>query len=293
MLLLAYATLYIVWGSTYLAIRIAVQSWTPLMLAAVRFLIAGAASTPSCARAARRRPRRASWGATAIVGGMLLAGGNGTVCWAEQWVPSGETALILAQSALWMVLLPWFLRRAPRPRASVLAGVAVGLAGVAILVAAARGGTGAGAHNVMVGRLALMLASLSWVVGSLWSRALPLPRSVALASAMQMLTASPLLFLLAGLHGDFATFHPTAIPAAGWGALAYLIVFGSLAGFGSYVFLLVHEGPARTSTNAFVNPLIAVALVHARRRALGPRTFVAAGMIVAAVAGVILGTAKR
>ena len=293
MLLLAYATLYVVWGSTYLAIRIAVQSWTPLMLAAVRFLIAGGGLYAVLRARGAPAPTARQWGATAIVGVMLLAGGNGTVCWAEQWVPSGETALILAQSALWMVLLPWFLRRAPRPRASVLAGVAVGLAGVAILVGG-RGGAGPDAHHLMVGRLALILASLSWVVGSLWSRSLPLPRSVALASAMEMLTASPLLFLLAALHGDFATFHPTAIPAAGWGTLAYLIVFGSLAGFGSYIFLLVHEGPARTSTNAFVNPLIAVALgATLAGEPLGPRTFVAAGMIVAAVAGVILGTAKR
>ena len=218
-------------------------------------------------------------GAAAIVGGMLLAGGNGTVCWAEQWVPSGETALILAQGALWMVLFPWFARQVPRPRAIVLAGVAVGLTGVAILVAG-RGAGGAKGHHLTIGRVALVLASLSWVIGSLWSRALPLPKAVALASAMEMLAASPLLFLLAGLHGDFATFHPSAIPAAGWVALAYLIVFGSLAGFGSYLFLLVHEGPARTSTNAFVNPLVAVALgATLAGEPLGPRTYVAAGMI--------------
>ena len=188
---------------------------------------------------------------------------------------------------------PWFLRQAPRPRPSVLVGVAVGLTGVAILVVG-RGAGGTDPHHLTIGRVALVLASLSWVVGSIWSRALPMPKSVALASAMQMLSASPLLFVLAGLHGDWGTFHAGAIPAAGWGALAYLIVFGSLAGFGSYVFLLVHEGPARTSTNAFVNPLIAVALgATVAGEPLGPRTFIAAAMIVAAVAGVILGTGKR
>jgi drug/metabolite transporter (DMT)-like permease len=184
-------------------------------------------------------------------------------------------------------------RRAPRPPPAVLAGVAVGLAGVAILVAG-HGAGGAAGHHLTLGRIALVLASLSWVIGSLWSRALPLPKAVALASAMEMLAASPLLFLLAGLHGDFATFHPSAIPAVGWGALAYLIVFGSLAGFGSYLFLLVHEGPARTSTNAFVNPLVAVALgATVAGEPLGPRTYAAAGMIVAAVAGVIAGTSRN
>jgi drug/metabolite transporter (DMT)-like permease len=293
LVLVAYATLYVVWGSTYLAIRIAVASWTPLMLAAVRFLIAGGGLYAVLRARGAPAPTARAWGASAIVGALLLAGGNGTVCWAEQWVPSGETALILAQAALWMVLLPWLLRRAPRPRVSVLAGVAVGLAGVAILVGG-RGGAGPDAHRLMIGRLVLVIASLSWVVGSLWSRSLPLPKSVALASAMEMLTASPLLFLLAGLHGDFGTFHPAAISPAGWLALFYLIVFGSLAGFGSYVFLLVHEGPARASTSAFVNPLIAVALgATVAGEPLGPRTFAAAAMIVAAVAGVILGTAKR
>jgi drug/metabolite transporter (DMT)-like permease len=167
---------------------------------------------------------------------------------------------------------------------------------VAILVggktAAATGA--AGGSMLLAGRLALLVASLSWVVGALLSRHLPLPQSIALATAMEMLAASPLVFLAAGLHGDWGQFHLSAITPAGWGALAYLIVFGSLAGFGSYVYLLVHEGPARGSTNAFVNPLIAVVLgATVAGEAVGGRTIVAALMIVAAVAGVILGTGKR
>ena len=154
----------------------------------------------------------------------------------------------------------------------VLVGVLVGMAGVALLMGGGHATDAAaqlGGRASPLGRVALLAASLSWVVGSLWSRRLPLPASVALASAMEMLVASPLLFLAAGLRGEWTTFHPGAVTGAGWGALGYLIVFGSLAGFGSYLFLLVNEGPARASTNAFVNPLIAVALGRVGRGAGG------------------------
>jgi drug/metabolite transporter (DMT)-like permease len=292
--LVAYATLYIVWGSTYLAIRIAIESWTPFMLAAVRFAVAGGGLYAVLRARGAPAPGRPAWVAATLVGGLMLGGGNGTVCWAEQWVPSGETALLLASGALWMVILPWLTGVAPAPRPVVLLGALVGLTGVAILM----GGHGTGAAGAaggrapLIGRLALLAASLSWVVGSLLSRRLPLPASVALASAMEMVVVSPLLLIVAGLRGEWRTFHLAAITPGGWGALAYLVVFGSLAGFGSYLFLLVHEGPARASTNAFVNPLIAVALGAALAgEPVGPRTFVAAGMIVAAVGAVIWGTA--
>jgi drug/metabolite transporter (DMT)-like permease len=291
LLLTAYATLYVVWGSTYLAIRIAVQSWPPLLLAATRFAIAGGGLYAVLRARGAPAPGRRAWWAAVLVGGLMLGGGNGTVCWAEQWVPSGETSLILASGALWMVVLPWLTGRAPAPRAVVLVGVLVGMAGVALLMGGGHAAATLGGRASPLGRVALLAASLSWVIGSLWSRRLPLPASVALASAMEMLVASPILFLAAGLRGEWTTFHLHAVTAAGWGALGYLIVFGSLAGFGSYLFLLVHEGPARASTNAFVNPLIAVALgAVLAAEAVGPRTVLAAGMIVAAVGAVILGS---
>jgi drug/metabolite transporter (DMT)-like permease len=295
-LVVAYATLYVVWGSTYLAIAIGVRSWTPMMLAATRFLIAGVGLYAVLRARGVPAPSGRAWGAATIAGGLMLCGGNGTVCWAEQWVPSGETALILSCGPLWMVLLPWIFGRAAAPRPVVVGGILVGLTGVAILIVGRHGGGAgtAGGTALLVGRFALLGASLSWVVGSLLSRRLPLPTSTALATAMEMVVASPILFLVAGLHGDWPHFRLAAISASGWLALAYLIVFGSLAGFGSYVYLLVHEGPARSSTNAFVNPLIAVALgALIAGEPIGGRTFVAAGMIVIAVAGVVWGTARR
>ena len=224
----------------------------------------------------------------------MLGGGNGTVCWAEQWVPSGETALILAAGPLWTVLLPWLFRRAKAPRPLVGLGVIVGLVGVGVLIGGRDVGAGAAGRALLLGRLSLLFASLSWVVGSLIQHRLPLPKSAALATAMEMVVAAPLLGFASLVHGDLSGFHFSAITPGAWAALGYLVVFGSLAGFGSYVYVLVHAGPTRASTGAFVNPLIAVVLGAAiAGEAMGVRTAIAAAMIIAAVAGVILGTARR
>jgi len=321
LLLVAFATVYVVWGSTYLAIRIAVVHWPPLWLASVRFAIAGVGLYAVLRLRGTPAPGWRAWLAAAVLGGLMLGGGNGTVCWAEQWVPSGETALILSAGPLWTVVLPWVFRkaRAPRPIAAparsagvrlpekmtvahrafgaerlVALGVVIGLAGVAVLIGGHGEGGGAGGRALLFGRLSLLGASLSWVTGSLIQHRLPLPKSAALATAMQMVAAAPLLGLAAVAHGDLARFHFAAITPGAWAALAYLIVFGSLAGFGSYVYVLVHAGPTRASTGAFVNPLIAVVLGAALAgEPLGARTAIAAAMIIAAVAGVILGTARR
>ena len=151
-----------------------------------------------------------------------------------------------------------------------------------------------GGRALLWARLSLLGASLSWVVGSLIQHRLPLPKSAALATAMEMVVACPILALAALAHGDLTNFHFAEIPTTGWVALAYLVVFGSLAGFGSYVYVLIHAGPTRASTGAFVNPLIAVVLGAALAgEPMGARTAIAAAMIIAAVAGVILGTARR
>jgi len=293
LLLVAFATVYVVWGSTYLAIRIAVEHWPPLWMAAVRFAIAGGGLYAVLRLRGAPAPGWRAWLAATIVGGLMLGGGNGTVCWAEQWVPSGETALILSAGPLWTVLLPWIFRRSPAPRPLVALGVVVGLVGVGVLIGGGDHGGGAGGHALLLGRLSLLVASLSWVTGSLIQHRLPLPKSAALATAMEMVVAAPLLGLAALGHGDLARFHPAAITPGAWAALAYLVVFGSLAGFGSYVYVLVHAGPTRASTGAFVNPLIAVLLGAALAgEPMTARTAIAAAMIIAAVAGVIFGTRR-
>lgn len=292
-LLVAFATLYLLWGSTYFAIRVAVVTWPPFVLAAVRFAVAGGGLYVFLRARGAPRPSARNWGAATAVGALLLAGGNGLVCWAEQWVPSGETALIVATVPLWMTVLPWLARRSPAPRPAVLIGVAVGLVGVATLVGGGSSGARGGGppSAAIAGRIALLAASLSWSLGSLGSRHLPLPDRPFVATAMEMLSASPLLAAMALASGAWGSFHLAAVTPAGWIALAYLIVFGSIAGFGSYVFLLKHTSAARASTYAFVNPLVAVALgAVAGGEVVGPRTAAAALLIVAAVGAVIFGS---
>ena len=294
--LLAFATLYVVWGSTYLAIRIAVASWPPLLMASVRFATAGTILYVVQRARGVPAPDRRGWGAAAIVGALLLLMGNGAVSWAEQWVPSGITALIVASVPLWMTLLPWVARRGPAPRPLVLLGVGVGLTGVGVLLGigasrAARAPDGAS----LWGPLALVGGCLTWSVGSLWSRRLPLPRAPFMATAAEMLAAAPMLFAASLARGELGTASAAAMltPRA-LGALAYLVLFGSIAGFGSYVWLLKNVTPARVSTYAFANPLIAVFLGWALlAEPLAPRTYAATLIIVISVAAVVWGTAAQ
>ena len=294
-LLLAFATVYLVWGSTYLAIRIAVASLPPFVMGALRFGGAGAGFYLFLRLRGSPRPSARNWGAAFVVGGLLLGAGNGLVSWSEQWVPSSQAALFVATVPLWMTALPWLARRTRRPHPAALVGVALGLAGVATLVGGGIGarGTVAGAA-LFGGRVGLLLASLSWAIGSLWSRSLPLPKETAMATAMEMLAAGPLMAVTALARGEWGRFHPAAVAPGPWLALAYLGIVGSLAGFGSYVFLLKHTTPSRASTYAFVNPLVAVFLgTTLAGEAIGARTGLAALLIVSAVAAVIWGSGAR
>lgn len=287
-MLVAFATLYVVWGSTYLAIRFAVAAWPPLLMASVRFALAGGGLYAYLRLRGVPAPAPRAWGAAFIVGGLLLGLGNGGVCWAEQWVPSGVTALIVASVPLWMTVLPWLFRRAPAPRPLVLAGVVTGMAGVALLLGGDHAAPGE-APVPIAGPLVLLGASLAWSVGSVWSRRLPLPPSPFLGTAMQMLVASPLLLAGSAVRGEFGMLSGamwTAVPLV---SLAYLVVLGSIAGFGSYVWLLRHTTPARASTYAFVNPLIAVLTGFLiGHEPIGARTLLAAPLVLLSVVAVVL-----
>jgi drug/metabolite transporter (DMT)-like permease len=287
--LLAFATLYVVWGSTYLAIRFAVAAWPPFLMASVRFALAGVILYGFLRLRGEPAPAPRAWRAALIVGGLLLGIGNGLVCWAEQWVPSGITALIVASVPLWTAVLPWVFRRGPAPRGRVLVGVALGMAGVGLLLG---GGQAAQGTTSLLGPFALVVASIAWSVGSLWSRRLPLPASPFMATAMEMLAASPLLLGASALRGELGTLSAAALAPVPLAALAYLVVLGSIAGFGSYIFLLNHTTPARATTYAFVNPLIAVLLGRVLgNEPIGLRTLLAAPLIVLSVVAVV--TAPR
>jgi drug/metabolite transporter (DMT)-like permease len=284
LVLLAFASVYLAWGSTYLAIRIAVASFAPPILAGVRFTIAGAGLLLALRLAGWSVvPSAPDLGALAIVGALLLVGGNGLVVWAEQSMPSGLTALIIATVPLWMAglaaLPPARERLAPR----AVAGLALGFVGVAVLVT-----PGIAAGGPLRGEAALLLAALSWSCGSLYARRATVTIDPLIATGWEMLIGGALFLVIAAVAGSAATTHPTA---AGVAALAYLVVFGSWIGFTAYVWLLAHVPAAKVATYAYVNPVIAVVLGW---WVLGERlsTAVALGSAIIVVAVVLVTTAR-
>jgi drug/metabolite transporter (DMT)-like permease len=279
----AFAAIYLIWGSTYLAIRLAIETMPPLLMAGTRFTVAGLLLFAwARTRGGAPAPTRRQWGAAALMGVLLLACGNGGVSWSEQRVASGLAALLVALVPLWTVLLEWARPGGRRPAAAVLVGLALGLGGVALLVAP--GSTG-GRGVDPVGALVLLGATLAWSIGSVSARRLPLPSSPLMATALEMLAGGAAL-LVAGLAGgEGRALHLAAITPRSLLALGYLVVFGSLVAFTAFVWLLRVRPAGRVATYAFVNPAVAVLLGWAvLGEALAARTLVAAAVIVAGVA---------
>jgi drug/metabolite transporter (DMT)-like permease len=279
----ALITLYIVWGSTYLAIRFGVETLPPFLLAAARFLVAGAILYLWRRAAGDKRPTALNWRSAAIVGGFLLVGGNGGVTWAEQRVVSGVAALMVGLVPLWMLLMDAFLPGGKSPGYQGIIGVVLGLAGIVVLVGPSNllGFN----HNIdMVGILALCLATFLWAAGSLYSRTAPLPESPLMGTAMEMLAGGGGLLLLATLTGEWGRLDLAAVaPRSLWG-LIYLITFGSLVGYASYTWLLRVAPTPLVSTYAYVNPLIAILVGNLlAQEPLTPRIVLSALVIVGSV----------
>ncbi|HXJ36957.1 MAG TPA: EamA family transporter [Candidatus Eisenbacteria bacterium] len=253
----ALLVVYVVWGSTYLAIRIAIETLPPFLMAAVRFLVAGTVLYAWAIRRgdrARDVPGWPQWRATAIIGAALMLGGNGGVVWAEGRIASGIAALLVATLSLWMALITWLVEGV-RPSRLALVGLPLGFAGLALLIGPVET-TGIDPLGVAV----CALASLSWAAGSIYSRHAPLPRRSLVATAMEMICGGVWL-LLAGLaKGEWALVRPAAFSAASVGALVYLIVMGSLLAFSAYIWLLREAPTSLVATYAYVNPVVAVAL---------------------------------
>jgi drug/metabolite transporter (DMT)-like permease len=277
-------TVYVLWGSTYLGIRVAVETIPPFLMAGVRFVIAGALllawRLPPALRAGKA-PTAAEWRRALVIGAALLVGGNGLVAWAEVSVPSGVTALIVALVPLWMAIYDRFVLRRPMSGMAA-AGLAVGFGGVALLV-----GTPGGAVRPL-GALVLAVASISWAAGSLYSRDAKIHGDSLLATGMQMTVGGALLCLLGLFTGESAHLDLAAVSAASWVAFAYLVVFGGIVGFSAYLWLIREAPTALVSTYAYVNPLVAVflgwAVLHER---LTSATAIAAAVIVAGVAAIV------
>jgi drug/metabolite transporter (DMT)-like permease len=288
-ILLAFAAIYVIWGSTYLAIRFAIETVPPLLMGAVRFLVAGGGLYAWLRWRGAARPSALHWRAAVIVGALMLLGGNGAVVWAEQRVPSGVTALLVAMVPLWMVLIDWARPGGVRPTLMVASGLILGLAGLALLVGPEQ--LLGGEHTDHAGALVLAFGCLTWSLGSVYSRHAPLPASPQLATAMEMLAGGALLLLASGVRGEWPLVDLDAVSLRSAAALGYLVVFGSLVGFSAYIWLLRQTTPARVSTYAYVNPLVAMLLGWAfAGEPLSARTLLAAGVIVA---GVVLITSSR
>ncbi|MBI5381237.1 MAG: EamA family transporter [Opitutae bacterium] len=257
-LIAAFATIYLVWGSTYLGIRIAVATMPPFLMASARFLLAGGVLLAFLKLRGAPWPTWMQWRINTIIGTFLLLGGNGLIVWAEQTIPSGITALLIGVGPLFIVLTEWAWPGGTRPTGLTMAALLLGFGGVAWLAApwetAAHGGLNP------AGALAILGGCASWGVGSIYSRHAKHGADPFLASALQMLGGGGALALAAVVHGDFVRLNLSTIAPEAWGAFFYLVGIGSLVGFSTFVWLMKHSTPARVATYAYVNPIVAVFL---------------------------------
>lgn len=285
LLLAAFAALYVIWGSTYLAIRLAIDTLPPLLMSGARFIVAGGLLYVFVRWRGEPRPLGEHWRSAVVVGMTLLLFGNGGVAWGEQTVPSGLAALLVAVVPAWMVLFDW-MARGLRPRPPVLAGLLLGFVGVAILVGP-EDLLGGGSVDPL-GAAVISLGTVAWAFGSIYSRSAPLPRSPLMSTALQMLVGGVWLLLGGVLLGEPARFDPAAVTATSVLAWVYLVLVGAIVGFSAYIYLLRHTEPAKASTYAYVNPVIAVLLGWlVADEQLSPRVWFAVLAIVPAVALIV------
>lgn len=291
----AFAAVYLIWGSTYLAIRIAIESLPPFLMAGSRFILSGAIMGLWAMARGAPLPTTAQWRAALLVGGLLLVGGNGGVVWASTpppgasipRVPSGLTALVVAITPLWMALLDWLRPGGVRPTLMMAAGLAGGLLGVGLLVGPGK----LGGVIDPAGAAILIVASISWAVGSLYSRAVASPASPIMSTAIQMISGGVLLLVMGFGFGEWGKADLGRMTGRSLVAFAYLLTFGSLVGFTAYAWLLRVVSPTAAGTYAYVNPLVALILGwFFASEPLSARVALAAAVIVGSVT--LLGMAK-
>lgn len=280
-LVTAFGIVYVVWGSTYLAIRFGIETIPPFLLAGTRFIIAGLILYTWARLRGAEKPSPIHWRNAFIIGTLLLVGGNGGVVWAEQTVPSGIAALLVATTPLWLVLLDWLRPNGKRPGVGVILGVVVGLIGMVQLI---------GLHGIresgipLVGAIVIVLAALSWAVGTMVAKSVEMPHSI-LGSGIEMIAGGTGLMLLSLMTGELHSFNASTVSLDSVLALLYLIIFGSLIAYSAYSWLIRHTTPAAIGTYAYVNPVIAVFLGWLiANESVTRQTLIGATIIVAAVA---------
>lgn len=281
-ILLAFAIIYFVWGSTFLGIRIGVREVPPLLFAAMRFLAAGLILYVWTMARGGRSPSRREWMSAVLLAVLIFLIDYGLLFWAEQRVPSGIAAVLLATIPVFMTLAEIVVLRTTRLTARLILALAIGLGGVAALMS--RSLSLGGAPIDRAGAAALLVSGVSWSISTVLTRKLPLPSSKLVSSASQMLAGGVLLTLAAAAFGEFRGFHPSAVSRGAWIALAYLVVAGSIVAFTAYVWLIHHEPPSKVGTYAYVNPVVAVLLGYfLGGEELGLRTILGTLLILVSV----------
>ena len=289
---IALLALYIVWGSTYLAIRFAVETLPPFFHAGMRFLVSGIILLVWRRMAGDPVPTKSQWRSTAIVGVTLLLGGNGLVAWAEQRVPSGIAALMVGMSPLWLVLFEALRRGGAKPNWQGIIGLLIGFGGVFLLIGPENFNGSSATQFDTLGTIALLMASLLWSMGSIFSKTTDMPKSSLLATGMEMVAGSAALFIVSAVSGELHGFNLASVSIRSWSGLAYLITFGSLVGFVSYGWLLQNAPISLVSTYAYVNPVVAVFLGSwLADETITPRILVAAGIIIGSV--IVINSGRR
>jgi drug/metabolite transporter (DMT)-like permease len=282
-IVMAFLTIYLTWGTTFLAIRIAVETMPALMMAGLRFLLAGSGMLLFLLARGGRLPNLLHWRSAFIVGGLMLAGGIGLLSLAEQWIPSGLAALVVTTIPIWITLFEWLGFGGKRPGGQTLIGMGIGFAGASLLFAPALAGTG-GDYD-LAGMATVLLGATIFAAGSLYSRHAPLPEDTRISTASEMLAGGILLLLISWLVGEPARFSLATVSLRSALALLYLIVFGSIIGYTAYLWLLKTVEPAQVGTNFFVNPVIAlVAGWLVAGEAVTLSMVIAAGVILLGVA---------
>jgi drug/metabolite transporter (DMT)-like permease len=287
--LLAFAIIYFVWGSTYLAVRVGVREVPPFLLAAMRFLVAGLVLYAWTIARGERSPSGRHWMSAFLLAVLIFVLDYGLLFWAEQRVPSGPAAVMMATIPVFMALSEIVFLRTQRLTVRLALALLIGIGGVAVLMS----------HSLYLGgvpidtagAVALIIASISWSISSALTRKLPLPPSKGMSSGVQMLAGGVLLALTAASLGEFRGFHPWAVSRAAWLSLLYLIVAGSIVAFTAYVWLIHHESPTKVGTYAYVNPVVAVLVGYVwGGEALGLRTIL--GTLLVLISVVVITTTR-
>jgi drug/metabolite transporter (DMT)-like permease len=290
-IVLAFAAIYLIWGSTYLGIRVAIETMPPFLMAGMRFAIAGSVLFLVLLVRNPSWPTSVQWRDQAVIGVLLLLGGNAVVSWAELHTPSGITPLILGASPVVLMAMDWIRPGGKRPTKPVAIGMAVGIVGIVLLLGP--GGIPAGYRPRPIDIAALFFSSVSWWIGSLYSKHSKSRTPPLMAAAMQMLIGSSSMLLTGWLLGESGRLHFASVSPRSWLALGYLVVVGSIIAFPVYVWLLEHSTPAKVSTYAYVNPVVALILGWAiLGEPLNLRIFAAASVIIGAVVIITIGKTR-